>query len=212
MSMNSRLLFSTSLACALAIGNATAADQSIDDAMKHSIEVARKTLAEHLSAKADAFEFVSIAAQTWSDSSLGCPQPGQSAAMVVTSGNEVVLKSADHSYRVHVAGERGVVCELALPSRMQTRPGWSARGLDTVIEKARSDLATRLHVEPESVQVLGLKKQQWPDSQLGCREPEKDFVDGSVRGYRITLSGNGRKFDYHTDLNQVFPCPPIEAQ
>ncbi|MBN1260345.1 MAG: hypothetical protein JXB35_06650, partial [Anaerolineae bacterium] len=51
-------------------------------------------LAETLEMRVDALQLVSVKAETWSDASLGCPQPGMVYAQVVTPGWRFIFEDA----------------------------------------------------------------------------------------------------------------------
>lgn len=51
---------------------------------------------------------VSVEWTEWSDSSLGCPQPGHAYLTVITPGYRVVLKANDTRYEFHT-NERNMV-------------------------------------------------------------------------------------------------------
>ncbi|NTU82248.1 MAG: hypothetical protein HGA45_23195 [Chloroflexales bacterium] len=63
-------------------------------------------LAARTGAPADAIVEVASEAVEWPDSSLGCPQPGQSYLQVITPGYRVLLQSGDTVYDYRAA-ERG---------------------------------------------------------------------------------------------------------
>ncbi len=48
----------------------------------------------------------------WSDASLGCPEPGQVYAQVITPGYRVLLEAAGKEYEVHTdqIGRSAVIC------------------------------------------------------------------------------------------------------
>ena len=84
-----------------------------DDADAKAVRLATRTLSEHLGVSEQAISLDEVIAVDWRDSSLGCPEPGRIYAPVVMSGYRVTLGVEDdeHTYRVHVAGTRAVVCE-----------------------------------------------------------------------------------------------------
>ena len=47
----------------------------------------------------------------FSDSSLGCPQPGMSYMQVITPGHQIMAEYAGEIYDVRVAGGRAVICD-----------------------------------------------------------------------------------------------------
>lgn len=71
-------------------------------------EAARRAVADlavRLPAAPTAISVVSVEPQTWPDTSLGLPEPGQAYAQVLTSGYVVTLEYARQTYVYHVAGD-----------------------------------------------------------------------------------------------------------
>lgn len=174
--------------------------------------LARQTLAAHLKTAESELQIDSVEPRTWNDSSLGCGKPGTVALQVITEGYAVTLHTADRTYRVHVAGKNAVVCDQPLLLRKeQSRPAY-ARGLDVMIEKARADLAARLQADPAAIRLYGTRPQQWRDNTLDCPRVDEAVVAKPVNGFKIFFRYQGRLYTYHSDLNDVRACPPIESQ
>ena len=174
--------------------------------------LARQTLATHLKTEESELQVESVEPRTWNDSGLGCGKQGTVALQVITEGYAVTLRTADQTYRVHVAGSNAVVCNQPLLMRKeQSRPA-HARGLDEAIEKARADLATRLQADPDSIRLYGTRPQQWRDNTLDCPRPGEAVVAQRVNGFKLFFRYKGRLYTYHSDLSDVRACPPIESQ
>jgi hypothetical protein len=79
-------------------------------------ELARTLLANEVGCAGDDIQIASIDSVEWSDSSLGCAQPGMMYLQVITPGYRIVLEYAGQSYVVHTdAGRRAVRCEHPRP-------------------------------------------------------------------------------------------------
>jgi hypothetical protein len=76
------------------------------------VERARVDLAGRLGVEESAIEVVSAEAVTWSDGSLGCPQPGMMYTQALVEGARVVLSYGGTLYPYH-AGSDGepFLCE-----------------------------------------------------------------------------------------------------
>jgi hypothetical protein len=84
----------------------------------------------------------------------------------------------------------------------------NAPPVEKFVSLAVQDLASRLNMDPASIQVVKTEEVTWPDSALGCPEPGKVYTKGTVPGYRILLEADGNQYSYHTDWNgQVILCP-----
>jgi len=83
-----------------------------------------------------------------------------------------------------------------------------SRDLEGLIDIAKQDLARRLEIIPEGIEVLLIETAEWPDTSLGCAEPGLSRRPVAIPGYRLVLSTMGREYVYHTnrDSGVVF-CP-----
>lgn len=84
---------------------------------QEAVEAARAFLARHLEIRADEIELLSVEFETWSDSSLGCPQPGHSYLQVITPGYRMVFEAGGREYEVHTdrTGRQVVLCTGRMP-------------------------------------------------------------------------------------------------
>jgi hypothetical protein len=93
----------------------------------------------------------------------------------------------------------------AVPSPMPTAAGAVATGvpLDDYprpVQAAVADLAERLNVEPVEVEVVEVQPLDWPDACLALARPDEACAQVITPGYRVLLSAEGRRYEYHTDL------------
>ena len=84
---------------------------------REAIQAARAFLARELEIPADEIELLSVEAETWSDTSLGCPQPGHGYAQVITPGYRMLLAARSRRYEVHTdeTGRLVVLCDGLSP-------------------------------------------------------------------------------------------------
>jgi hypothetical protein len=108
---------------------------------------AKGMLAEMLGPQviADQIALVAMEAQEWGDSSLGCPQPGQAYAQVITPGYEIILEMDGRPYTYHTdMGNTVVPCfeegQAQPGAGVVQLPGPAARPMpaDAVINYRRS--------------------------------------------------------------------------
>jgi hypothetical protein len=66
-----------------------------------------------------------------------------------------------------------------------------------VVDRAISDLVTRIDVAPESITVLAAESKTWPDGSLGCPQPGMSYTQALVDGSRVLLEAEGRLYAYH---------------
>ena len=93
-------------------------------------------------------------------------------------------------------------CGSVPATRRQTPAATSAPLLEPVL-LARQDLAQRLGLRPEQVQVVGVEERVWPDACLGLPAPEM-CMPRPTPGYRVTLDVRGMRHVYHTDRGTAF--------
>lgn len=111
---------------------------------QEALRLAEADLAARLNVPSNDIEVVRVEAVEWSDTSLGCPQPGMVYAQVITPGFRLVLEAEGQKYEYHTDGERTVVlCEAApsfeTPSKdddASVEDGWPNQpiGDDVVVE------------------------------------------------------------------------------
>jgi hypothetical protein len=90
-------------------------------------------------------------------------------------------------------------------------------GMESLIEKAREDLAKRLSIEITEISLVGAKEVVWPDASLGCPKRGVFYIQVLTDGYRILLDANATTYEYHTDTgeqvvlceNPEFPIFPV---
>jgi hypothetical protein len=66
-------------------------------------------LSQRIGVGVENIEVVSVDPMTWNDSSLGCPQPGQSYLPAQTPGVRVVMKNNGQAYEYHAANSGSFV-------------------------------------------------------------------------------------------------------
>jgi len=212
------MVFKTLAATALLLGIVTSSDieaqeqASVTTSAKDEAEQrARAKLAEHLKIAPDKITVTSSEPQTWSDSSMGCGKRGSVALTVITEGYAVVLSAQGREHNVHVSGSSAVICNKGAILHRDRR-SVNARGLDLMMERARQDLAQRLGADPAKIRLGGMRPHRWDDSGLGCPRESEAIQAGPVDGFKLSLRYSGRVYTYHTDRQDVRPCPAIESE
>ncbi|HEU5112976.1 MAG TPA: hypothetical protein VFU96_06620 [Acidimicrobiia bacterium] len=77
-----------------------------------------------------------------------------------------------------------------------------------IVAPAREDLARRLRVDPEDLEVVSVEEVTWPDGSLGCPEPGMAYTEALVEGSKVVLGYDERVYVYHAgDDDQPFLCP-----
>jgi hypothetical protein len=94
------------------------------------VRLAKEDLAQQLNLAPDDIQLISVEEVDWSDTSLGCPQPGMMYAQVITPGFRVILEAGGQRYEYHTdTGRFVVLCEKGKPSGVAP-----SKGLDTTVQ------------------------------------------------------------------------------
>jgi len=70
---------------------------------------------------------------------------------------------------------------------------------DAAVRAATNDLAAKLKIAPDVVQVVSVSAVDWSDTSLGCPQPGMFYAQVIVQGYTIILSAGGQQVEYHAD-------------
>jgi hypothetical protein len=65
------------------------------------------------------------------------------------------------------------------------------------VQTAIADLAARLEIEENEVEVVGTEEVTWRDGSIGCAEKGMSYTQAIVPGLRITLRVDGVEHEYH---------------
>ncbi|HEU0295928.1 MAG TPA: hypothetical protein VFR47_24525 [Anaerolineales bacterium] len=80
------------------------------------IEKAKEDLAQRVGVPITQISLIEATEVEWSDSSLGCPQPGMAYMQVITPGFLILLEHADRTYEYHASRHNTIVtCENPSP-------------------------------------------------------------------------------------------------
>ena len=88
---------------------------------------------------------------------------------------------------------------------LHSPPGQDERGpiavpaqAEAAVTWARTDMAERLGIPRDEIEVVLLESVQWRDSSLGCPQPGMMYAQVITPGYRFVLSGGGELSEYHS--------------
>lgn len=86
-----------------------------------------------------------------------------------------------------------------------------------LLSLAVSDLAQRLNVPPETIQLVKFEAVTWGDAGLGCPDPGMAYIQVPVDGALIVLQAGEVQYEYHSggdrppflcEKNKKDPSPP----
>ncbi len=81
-----------------------------DPVASELVALAQRRLAQDLGLPAQRIRLVEVTAVIWPDTSLGCPQPGETYAQGTFDGYRIVLSASDQEYIFHTDFDRAIPC------------------------------------------------------------------------------------------------------
>jgi hypothetical protein len=82
-------------------------------------------------------------------------------------------------------------------------------GAERAVEQAKEDLARRKGVDKGEIGLVAVEAVNWPDTSLGCPQPDMMYAQVITPGFRIVLSHADETYVYHSDHgNRVVYCQP----
>lgn len=173
-------------------------EKSYSDQERAAIELAIGAVKEQIPVSKDLVSHLRIRSMQWPDSSLGCSEEGMSYLQKVTVGYMVSFTFDEKIYTVHVGDDSAVVCDQ-FNDRMKERQK-RAQSLISVYDAARVNLAEKLMVDPEKIELTKIKQETWPDSSLGCPITGQQYLQKPVKGFIINMSCSDKQYEYRVPL------------
>ncbi len=108
--------------------------------------------------------------------------------------------------------ETSPTVEKSTPSPSAPAPAPEETPPPAVVEsdavgKAKADLAARLGVAADSIEVVSVQEVDWPDTSIGCPQPDMVYAQVITNGSGIILSHNGGSYSYHSAaMGEPFYC------
>jgi len=91
-----------------------------------------------------------------------------------------------------------------------------ASGSESLIEKAKMDLAQRLAVSATEINLVEAQSVTWPDSSLGCPQEGMMYTQVLTPGFLILLEHDSNIYEYHAGSRDSVttcdnPSPPVRG-
>ena len=101
----------------------TAADElAIDPVASELAMLAQRRIAQNLGLPVRRVRVVEVTPYVWTDTSLGCPIPGESYTALNVDGYRIVLSAGDQEYIFHTDFDRPLPCDAANEQLPETTP------------------------------------------------------------------------------------------
>jgi hypothetical protein len=92
---------------------------------------------------------------------------------------------------------------LMTPASSTPEPGeTSDPDMQELIKHAKADLAKRLGINMDSIIQVKVQSIEWPDTSLGCPQPDVAYAQIVTPGYIIQLEVQGQFYVYHSDRGE----------
>ncbi len=88
-------------------------------------------------------------------------------------------------------------------------PGPGPEKVSPIAWAAQRDLAQRLRLPENQIEIVSITKAEMPIGSLGCGEAEGRQNLGLILGEEIALRAQGQEYIYHSDGRRLVPCSPI---
>lgn len=96
---------------------------------------------------------------------------------------------------------------IVMENTSQPTPYDSA--LQPLVEQAMQDLALRLEVSMEQIEVIQAQAVVWPDASLGCPQPDMAYIQIPHDGTLMRFKVEDQEYEYHSGGNRdPFLCEP----
>jgi hypothetical protein len=92
---------------------------------------------------------------------------------------------------------------LQSPNLLTLEPIPITLELRRLIEIAVNDLADRISIEPDQVELIDITEETWQDTSLDCPQPGVMYTQIIDQGYSIILQGIDILYEYHIDSNNL---------
>jgi hypothetical protein len=156
-----------------------------------ALQAAEQFLESYLGRNLDQLD-VAYGLAEWSDTALGCPEPGVTYSPVQTSGYQFEITVDGVPFEIHTSwdGSQVVLC----PSRETgDKPGNPQL---VAMEAARTLLAEILGTDPGQIaHAVTTEPGQWSGSALGCPAEGQVYEQIEIAGYRFQFAHDNGLFD-----------------
>jgi hypothetical protein len=85
-------------------------------------------------------------------------------------------------------------------------------GAEELVAEVRQDLAGKLKVAPEEIELVDAQPTEWSDSSLGCPQEGQMYAQAIVPGHRVVLQAGDKRYTYHTGGGNWILCEDPAAQ
>jgi hypothetical protein len=155
-------------------------------------EAIRQDVARRTGIDSQRVRILRYSRQTWSDGCLGLGRSDELCTEALTPGWRVTA-AADGQTWIYRTDIRGSNVRLETGKTSNTRLPRSLA--NAVLQEA----ADRFQVDKSDLEIVAAERREWPDGCLGLADSEQFCTQATVPGWRVTVTGNGRRWVYRTN-------------
>jgi hypothetical protein len=78
--------------------------------------------------------------------------------------------------------------------------------MEGLVNAAKQDLAKRLAISVDQINLVQATAVVWPDSSMGCPQPGMEYLQVPEDGALIVLEAQGNLYEYHRGKRGLFLC------
>ena len=137
---------------------------------------------------------------------------GQILVQVITP-HETIITIEHGEVKSALIDEKWDMIEQQILNEEGTMPGTPSSStpygsdMEDLVIQAKEDLADRLSIPVDQIEVLEATSVVWPDASLGCPQPDMRYKQVPVDGVLIRLQAKGQVYEYHSGGSRgLFLC------
>jgi hypothetical protein len=77
---------------------------------------------------------------------------------------------------------------------------------ESALERAKKDLAKRLNIKENEIEIGSVNERDFPDMSLGAPASDEMSAQMISTGWTINLNANGKNYEYRADKYQLRLC------
>ncbi|MEO8610807.1 MAG: hypothetical protein ABI690_23120 [Chloroflexota bacterium] len=105
-----------------AVSSTTAEELTVDPVASELAMLAQRRIAEKLNLPVRRVRIVEVTPYVWTDTSLGCPVPGETYTALNVDGYRILLSAGDQEYVFHTDFDRALPCNAKYEQLPETTP------------------------------------------------------------------------------------------
>ena len=75
-----------------------------------------------------------------------------------------------------------------------------------MVQDMIQELSERQQVSPDAITIVSFEEVVWRDSSLGCPQPGMQYLQVLTDGFKVVMTIDGERFDYHAGGNNFILC------